>query len=237
MDQTIIRSSVYTIALLFVGLFLTAVSIFIPTLFGVDVKINQWEIAAAVTSYACTILFMLQMRVGYLVGVASTALWCIFFASIGMMALSIFNGVLVLSLIYGFFRWGADSTSLPVSRVDTLKSFLNYSLFAITVGIGFAVVVGVASPIDLVLASLSATAQLMLDNKKIENWMVWIIVNIASIVYFAYAGFVVSAIQYVFFLSNASFALYKWNKDLPDNQKLFIKIKKFFGTVPSNNGG
>lgn len=196
-----------------IGAFITALSYGVALLCGVDITPNWLEAAAVSISYTCTILFMLQKRIAYFYGVLSTALLCAFFLTQGLAALAIFNGVLTLSLIYGYYRWGDDKNSIPVTRINA-KGWAGYISFFIIIVVAFLAIVGYASPMDVFLASVSATAQLMLDNKKIENWCLWILVNVLSIVFFWQQGFILMAIQFTLFLANAIIALIRWNKDI-----------------------
>ena len=208
------------IGLIILGIALTALSFAICLLFGIPITFNWLEFIAVATSYTCTILFMLQKRVAYFYGVISTFFLCLFFLSQGVLALAIFNGILVVSLIYGYWRWGPDGKPIPVTRIETLKSFSGYALFFLLIGALFSLIVGTGSKMDLSLAAGSATAQLMLDNKKIENWLVWIIINVFSIYFFIQVGFILLAIQFAFFLINALVALYRWNKDVKSEGEL-----------------
>lgn len=62
----------------------------------------------------------------------------------------------------------------------------------------------------IMVASITATT--LLAQKKIENWYLWLMVNIASIaVYFAKGVYFLS-LEYVVFLVLASYGLYNWHK-------------------------
>lgn len=196
------------------GIALTALSYGICLIFGIPFTFNWLEFLAVATSYSCTILFMLQKRVAYFYGIISTFFLCLFFYSVSLPALALFNGILVVSLLYGWWRWGPDGKPIPVTRIDNVKSWLGYGSFFILVGSLFAAIIGVGSKMDLTLAAGSATAQLMLDNKKIETWLLWIVVNILSIAFFINQGLIIMAIQFIAFLINAVVALVRWKKDL-----------------------
>lgn len=194
--------------LIIAGICITALSYLIVCFFGVPITFNWIEFVAVATSYTCTILFLLQKRISYLYGVISTGFLCALFISQNLMSLAIFNGALVLSLVYGYFRWGPDGKPIQVSKTSN-KSWANYILYFVTIFLTFYGLIG-GMLVDNFLASASAMAQLMLDNKKIENWFIWIIVNIISIVLFWQQGMYLLMIQFIFFLINAIFALYFW---------------------------
>jgi nicotinamide mononucleotide transporter len=66
--------------------------------------------------------------------------------------------------------------------------------------------------IDLGLAVASGVAQLMLDNKKLPNWILWAGINIVSIPFFLSNGLTLVAFQYLFFLANTVIAYKQWKK-------------------------
>lgn len=201
--------------LICVGFILTVLTHYICVMLGVQLPdINMLEFVAVATSYTCTIMFAMQKRAAYFYGIISTFFLCWFFATQGIFALAIFNGVLVISLIYGYWRWGPDGRPIPVTNIKGFKSFAGYGMFTVIIAGLFLLLVGASSKIDIFLASASATAQLMLDNKKLENWLVWMVINVFSIVFFIQSGFWLLAIQFMLFLLNAIFAYFSWRKGL-----------------------
>lgn len=177
--------------------------------------INYLEAFAVFTSYVCTWLCVHQTRWNYPIGVVTTFAYSVLFWQFELYALSIFNMYLVLSLAYGYWRWGSDIDTRPVSKL-TPWSYLNYAALAIAI-YGLLYLINTAFGhdmdwLDVVLAVASGVAQFMLDNKKLENWVVWILVDIASIWLYFQTGLFIVAFQYVFFLLNAFYGYYEWNK-------------------------
>lgn len=178
------------------------------------------EFLAVITSYSCTILFVWQKRFAYQIGILTTALYSVLFYQLGMVALAAFNLYLVFSLIYGWFRWGPDERSRPVGLIDK-KWYLGYIGLAIAILLLYLGVYNVIDPnaiyelnkIDVGLAVASGLAQFMLDNKKIENWLLWILIDIVSIPFFIYSGLFIVAFQYLFFLGNAVYGFMAWRKE------------------------
>lgn len=67
---------------------------------------------------------------------------------------------------------------------------------------------------DSLILVLSLLAQLLLDNKRIETWFVWVLVNLIAIyTYFNQELFIVT-LQYVFFLANTIYGWYSWRKSM-----------------------
>lgn len=63
---------------------------------------------------------------------------------------------------------------------------------------------------DSMIAIMSIVASILLAKLKLENWVLWILVNIMSIIMYATKGVMLVSIQYVFFLFIALYGLMKW---------------------------
>lgn len=179
--------------------------------------INYLEAFAVWTSYVCTWLCVHQTRWNYPIGIVTTFAYSILFWQFELFALALFNLYLVFSLAYGYWRWGSDVDTRPVTRL-TGWSFLNYGLIAaIIYGLLYAINTLLGNEMgimDVVLAVASGVAQFMLDNKKLENWVLWILIDIASIWLYFTTGLFIVAFQYLFFLLNAFYGYYEWNKSM-----------------------
>lgn len=180
--------------------------------------INLLEAFAVFTSYVCTWLCVHQTRWNYPIGVVTTLAYSILYWQFGLFSLAIFNMYLVFSLAYGWWRWGNDEDTRLVTRVP-LKNYWLYGVLAIGIyGLLYLINTLMGNSmglIDVLLAIGSGVAQFLLDNKKLENWILWILVNIVSIWLFFTTGLFIVAFQYVFFLLNAFYGYYEWNKTIP----------------------
>jgi nicotinamide mononucleotide transporter len=194
--------------------------------FGWITAINWIEFFAVFTAYSGTYLCNFQTRFNYPINVVSTALFSILFWKTGLFALATFNGYLVFSLLYGYIRWGNDANSRPVTTVP-LKHYgfyLAFGLFVTVLFLGatwvfnptvsFMAAISVLNPIDVIVAALSGVAQILLDNKKLENWVVWLVVDIISIPYLFMTGLPVTAVQYLIFTGNVFWGWYEWRKTM-----------------------
>jgi nicotinamide mononucleotide transporter len=192
------------------------------------------EAFAIFTSYSCTYLCTKQTRWNYPIGVVTTAAWSVLFFLQGLPALATFNLYLVFSLAYGWFRWGPDKATRPVTNVRPID-WLFYAFIGLAItglflvanwlfmpGVTFAASVATLSKIDIALAAMSGVAQLQLDNKKIENWYVWIVVDLISIPYFWIIGLPATSIQYLAFLANAVWAVFEWKKPVLFSKDLTV---------------
>lgn len=205
------------------GVFLTALSIVVGTYFQwVDpTQLNMLEVFAVLTSYTCTILCSFQSRWNYPIGILTTFLYSWLFFQWEAYAMAAFNLYLVFSLIFGYWRWGSDADTKPVTKIKFDWWLAGY------IGLGL-VIYGVlqicinyfgmtiTNP-ELWATTLSGVAQFMLDNKRLENWIVWAIVNIISIGFYMQIGLHLVAFQYIFFLGNTFVGYYLWRKSMKED--------------------
>jgi nicotinamide mononucleotide transporter len=60
----------------------------------------------------------------------------------------------------------------------------------------------------------SILATILLARKQLENWYLWIIVDVVSVFVYLLKGIYFLSLEYVIFLGLASFGLYRWKKQL-----------------------
>lgn len=198
-----------------IALIATSVSYVVSHMMGWTDSLNWLEVSAVFTSYMCTFMCVHQTRWNYPIGVLTTFLYSWLFYQWEMYGVAVFNLYLVFSLTYGWFRWGPDTNTRPISRVHG-----GWWLGYIGIGAGIYGLLWAVntyfnitmSLTEIYIVVLSGVAQFLLDNKKLENWFVWIVVNILSIHFYFQGGLYLVAFQYLFFLGNAFYGLWTWWK-------------------------
>lgn len=202
-----------------VGAVLTGLSYLVGLVFSwiAPEALNWLEVFAVFTSYSCTYLCVKERRINYPIGVLSTAAYAILFLQSGLIASAILNMYLVPTLVYGWFRWRKDTNTRPVMHVATnmIAVYLAVSL----AGYGGAVLIGhylsgVMTWTDSIILAGTILAQFLLDNKKLETWMVWALVNIFAIYTYTSSGLPLVAFQYVFFLANTIYGYISWKRSM-----------------------
>lgn len=206
-----------------VGTTLTAITTGIAYLFGwlPAAGIPMLELAAVWASYICTWMCVEQTRWNYPVGMVATVLLAILFWNQGLYASAALNAYLPFALAYGWWRWGPDRKTRPVrSLLGDGQIVLVVGYLALTGGIYGALllmlqVMGATLPAtDAAILVGSILAQFLLDNKRIETWAVWAVVNVFSIWTYAEAGLYLAAIQFAAFLLNTVIGWYGWRQTM-----------------------
>ena len=176
----------------------------------------EWlEALAVATSYASTALCIFQRRFNYVFGAVSTSLYALLFFRHGLVASAFLNVYLTPQLAYGWVRWRRDDQTRPVTWLVADKKWVPAYLGVTVVAyLGGAWLVGVLHGrlawADAAILAGSILAQLLLDNKRIENWFVWIAVNVIAVWTYVTAGLVVAGVQYVIFIGTAVLGFAAW---------------------------
>lgn len=202
-----------------IGFVLTLISYIVGMTLGwiQGSTLNWLEVFAVFTSYSCTYLCVKERRINYPIGAISSAAYAILFIQSGLFASAILNAYLVPTLIYGWIRWRKDTHTRPVTHI-TPRMLPVYLLVALGGYAGAALLSkqfgGAMAWTDSVILAGTILAQFLLDNKKLENWGVWALVNIFAIYTYATSGLPLVAFQYVFFLANTVYGYIIWKRSM-----------------------
>lgn len=200
-----------------IGVVLTGLSYLAGIGFGWTTAqaLNWLEVFAVFTSYSSTYLCVVERRINYPIGAISSAAYAYLFLQSGLLSSAVLNVYLVPTLIYGWIRWRKDANTRPVTHVR-LQWIPAYLAIA---GLGYAGAAmisqhfgGALAWTDAVILAATILAQFLLDNKKLENWIVWAVVNVFAIYTYATTGLALVALQYGFFLANTVYGYIIWNR-------------------------
>jgi nicotinamide mononucleotide transporter len=154
-------------------------------------------------------------------GLANVLLFMVLFWNAGLYGETGLKVVFVALQIYGWWCWwrGAGTgIGLPITRTSwRLWGMLTAAAVVVTVPLGLFLDHGTASTTpwwDAVPTVLSLIAQWMISHKKIENWYVWILVDLISVPLFAAKGLFLVAALYVVFLILCLIGIRSWTATL-----------------------
>lgn len=207
------------------AVFLTALSFVVAFAAQWITEVNPVEVAAVVTSYLCTYLCVMQRRFNYIVALVTTSLYCYLFWQWELFASMATQIYLIPTVIIGWFWWKSDKNPRPVTHTSLLwwVGVASAAFFIYGGAVLVSIALGGTLPFwDSAILVGTIAAQFLMDRKKLENWIVWGVVNVIAIgVYFS-NGLYLAAFQYVFFLANAVWAYVEWRKTLkPEVPEVF----------------
>ncbi|MEW5798438.1 MAG: nicotinamide riboside transporter PnuC [Bacteroidota bacterium] len=179
------------------------------------------EIIAVVLGVIAVYLSTRQNVWTYPLGIVSVFLYIEIFYDVKLYADMGLQVFFIVLQAYGWYEWlygGENKTVLHVSRI----SFRSGASAAMIVIIGTFVLgymlhrlTDASLPyIDSLLAVLSMAAQWMLARKYLENWSVWIAVNIGSIAMYGFKELYFTMVLYCVYLVLAVMGYYEWKKEL-----------------------
>jgi nicotinamide mononucleotide transporter len=177
------------------------------------------EIVATVLTVACVLLANFRSAWQYPIGIVGTiafgyVVWSAeLFANTGLQVFFLFIQ------LYGWWYWLRGMNG-GKPRITKFEPYRLSTWLAVTTAVSL--VVGglltyysdaVMGGLDALVFGLSVFAQFLLDRKKLENWIVWAIVNVLSVYLYASQGLWVFTALYTGLLINTFIAYNMWKKE------------------------
>lgn len=149
-------------------------------------------------------------------GIIGVLLFAVLFYQIKLYADVTLQVFYVVTSIWGWYVWqkGKGQPELPISRVSVLQ-LLSYVLLAVLVTLGYGSLLyhytDATAPFpDSVVLTGSVAAQFLLMNRKLENWLFWIVVDLVAVPLYASKEYYFTSGVYVLFLANAVWGFINW---------------------------
>ena len=179
---------------------------------------NLLELSATLVTLACVILGVKRSLWQFPVGMVGTALFFIVVWQRHIYANAALQVFFVGVQGYGWWYWlkGTQGHRPPI-RTTQLWVWLGACAAAVTIAVGLVPILKALTPtttplVDGLTFTLSVVAQVLLDRKRIETWIVWTGVNVASVALYAAQGLWIFTALYVFFFFNAFWGWWEWRK-------------------------
>ena len=179
------------------------------------------EWAANILTALCIYLAGRNKVLTWPVGIIATCLFGVLFYKAGLFADSLLQVFFIATGIIGWMGWKNNKIVEEIPTHIDVKKFVLYSVIAIIVAIayGYFLLYRVANTfdayvpfVDSLILTLSILGQLLLMRKKIETWMVWIVVNIISVPLYFSRDLYLTSFMYSLFLINAVVSYFYWKK-------------------------
>lgn len=147
-----------------------------------------------------------------------------FYADMGI------NIYYLFASIYGWIQWNKSASqeqSLAISHMPF--RYWSVALLALSIlfaGIAWILIRFTDSPVpfgDSFTTALSIVAMWMLANKYIEQWGLWIVVNVVSCALYAWKGLYPTALLYVVYSIVPVFGYFKWKQLMLSEQKETVR--------------
>lgn len=183
---------------------------------------NRVEVLGAVLGLAYIFFSIRQHILTWPIGLVTSALYIYVFFQAKFYADMSLQIYYVGVSVYGWYHWtkgsGAQDRQLPVAKTSPKRWVLLTVVSAVLfVFIAFILIHYTDSPIpwwDAVTTALSLTATWMLARKYLENWLIWVVVDLVSAVLYATRNLWATAILFAVYTGMAVVGYLQWKKGI-----------------------
>jgi nicotinamide mononucleotide transporter len=174
-------------------------------------EVSALEFIAAITSFVGVWLGTTGKRITWPWWALSSALYMVFFYQVDLFASAALQIVFIIAAIWGWRDW-APTGAAP--------GYLNnrHRLF---IGVATLIAVSVLSPLlaragaaatwsDAFLLVGSLVAQILMVYEKVESWVLWLVIDAAGTIQYAYLGYWFTAFLYALFTLVAIIGWKRW---------------------------
>jgi nicotinamide mononucleotide transporter len=182
------------------------------------------EIAGALLGVMYVFLSVKQNILTWLLGLLTSFLYIFVFFDSGFYADMTLQFYYVWVSIYGWIIWAKGKPTdhgkeaLPVTNTSKKLALVLFGISLVLWAlIWFVLKKFTNSPVpvgDSFITSLSIVATWMLARKKIEHWLVWIVVDIVSLILYVYKGLYPTVVLYAIYSIAAGWGYIEWRNDL-----------------------
>lgn len=154
------------------------------------------------------------------VGLVNVSISLVLFFQQKLYSDSIQQFVYIILLSYGWYNWyyGNTERQFRITRTGSSMFIIilaSAGVLSFTMGWIFSTFTDASFPyLDAGATALSFAAQFMIARKKIENWYLWMIVNITYIAIYINKDLYLYAILFTVYLSLAFAGLRRWKTEL-----------------------
>ncbi|KAA9333707.1 nicotinamide riboside transporter PnuC [Adhaeribacter soli] len=183
--------------------------------------LNLFEVIGTVSGILGVWLAARQNVWTWPVGLLSVIVYTIFFFQIKLYADMWLQVFYIGASLYGWYEWlhgGKNKSELHVSTLPSrgrLLAVLTGGILTLVLGFLFQTYTDAHYPVlDSALAAYSLVGQFLLTRKKIENWILWFVVDVAYVGLYWVKGAYLTAFLYFIFLGLAVQGFVLWRKEL-----------------------
>ena len=187
---------------------------------------NRWEILAVIFGIISVYLSTREHIWSWPTALVNVALYFIVFLEAKLYADMGLQVVYFALSLYGWYEWlygGENRTELHVSRVTR-----SLGLKLLLIGLASAAILGTVLGrftdaslpyLDSATTSTSLVAQWMMTRKILENWAVWVVVDVVYVGMFIFKKLYLTAGLYAVFLVLAVMGFIQWKRSLAGREQ------------------
>lgn len=163
----------------------------------------------------------------YPTGMISTSIFTYLLFKWSLLGDMMINAYYFMMSIYGWYIWTrkVNNVVTPISKVSLPEKITSLIIFFFSLSFVYGIYNyfdkwgSYISYIDNFTTAIFFVGMWLMANRKIENWIFWIIGNIISIPLYFYKGLTFTSIQYIIFTVIAISGYYTWKKILDNSNQ------------------
>jgi len=185
------------------------------------------EWAAVVTGFACVWLAAREKLWNFPIAIVSCVLYIVVYHRSQLYSDRNLQVLFIVLSLYGWYEWlygGRGHTELQVSRT-TPREWLGCALLVAgyTAGYGYYLrhYTDASLPwLDSLTTAISIAAQFLLMRKRLENWLLWVLVDLMYVPILWYKQLYPTSFLYALYLALAAYGYWQWRQQLQPQRQL-----------------
>jgi len=161
----------------------------------------------------------------------STAIYSVIFYDVLLLMDSALNIYYLIMAIYGYWAW-TNGQSQSSIKVITWKINCHLKVIAslIIIALGLGYIMANYTPahfpyLDSLTTTFAIFATYLVTQKVLENWLYWIVIDLASIYLYIEKGLLPTAILFIIYIIIAVYGYIKWRSLYQNNNLSQLKTR------------
>jgi nicotinamide mononucleotide transporter len=179
------------------------------------------ELVAVVFGIVSVYLSTRENILSWPTAIVNVSLFTVLFYRAGLYSDTGLQVVYFILSVYGWYEWlygGKGRTALTVSRAKP-RTWMILAALGVVTWLTLSSITkrlpGTALPhLDAATTTISLIAQWMMTRKLLENWLLWVGVDVVYVGMFIYKGLYLTAFNYAVYLVIAAMGYFAWKKSL-----------------------
>jgi nicotinamide mononucleotide transporter len=197
------------------------------SLFGLATT-TPLELVSFVLSVLTVWLNIRQNPLAWLFAILSSATYGVVFFGAKLYGDMALQGVFIAVSFWGWYQWlhgnhgGVLAVSALTARGRVMAGVAWLALFVVLAWLLRSFTDTDVANADAFLTAGSLVGQALLSRKKIENWHVWIIVDVLYVALYVHKGLMLTAVLYGMFVGMAILGLLAWQASSEDPDEAVV---------------
>jgi len=190
---------------------------------------QSWiELIGVLTGFICVYLAAINNIWNWPIAIISVVIYIFIFFDSRLFADMGLQVYFLVTNVYGWYYWSkkpATEKKIPVAlitRKEIILSVIAVIVFTFILGTLLRYTPASYPYVDSFCTACSLVAQVFLARKVLENWLIWIFVDIVYVGVYIYKNLDLTAVMYAIYVGIALLGYIDWKKDYKKQQQSAI---------------